>query len=305
MVEYAANPSRNRKRMKALLLNGQSHHGWKTSSLLIKRILEQTGLFAVDEATRPTYGGDMSSYRPDFSPYDLVVFDDGGEPWSGETESRFVDYVASGGGVALFHHSCQLFPKWKAFNAIMGLGGWGGRDETSGPRLYWQNGQIIRDPTSSTAGDCLEQLPFQVHTRNVAHPITQGLPEKWMHTRDELYFNLRGPAKQIDVLATAYVDPELESHWGSATHGSGRHEPALFTVSYGEGRCFNTTLGHADAGQPEGYRPIAMECVGFIVTFQRGCEWAATGGVTQSIPDDFPTATEGRIRKDCIPTGPI
>ena len=34
-----------------------------------------------------------------------------------------------------------------------------------------------------------------------------------------------------------------------------------------------------------------MECVGFILTFQRGAQWAATGKVTLSdIPDDFPDA---------------
>ena len=31
-----------------------------------------------------------------------------------------------------------------------------------------------------------------------------------------------------------------------------------------------------------------MKCVGFRTTFARGCEWAATGKVTQKVPDDFP-----------------
>lgn len=286
--------------MKALLANGQSHHGWKTSSPLVKQILEQTGLFSVDVATRPPHGGDMASFKPDFSAYDLVVLDDGGEPWSEETDAAFVEYVTSGGGVALFHHSCQLFPQWKAFNEIMGLGGWGGRNETAGPRLRWRDGTMVRDATPGIAGDCLDQRPYQVVIRNTDHPITRGLPEKWMHTKDELYFNLRGPAKNLDVLATAYVDPDLESHWGAAKHGSGEHEPALFTVGYGKGRCFNTTLGHADGGLPVDYSPIAMECVGFIVTFQRGCEWAATGKVTQKVPKDFPTETDVRIREHCM-----
>ena len=30
--------------------------------------------------------------------------------------------------------------------------------------------------------------------------------------------------------------------------------------------------------------------IGFITTLVRGTEWAATGKVTQPIPDDFPTA---------------
>ena len=39
-----------------------------------------------------------------------------------------------------------------------------------------------------------------------------------------------------------------------------------------------------------------MECVGFAVALQRGAEWAATGKVTQRIPEDSPTATETKSR---------
>jgi hypothetical protein len=41
-----------------------------------------------------------------------------------------------------------------------------------------------------------------------------------------------------------------------------------------------------------------LSCVGFIVTFQRGTEWAATGKVTQNIPTVFPTATVVAYRSD-------
>jgi hypothetical protein len=33
-----------------------------------------------------------------------------------------------------------------------------------------------------------------------------------------------------------------------------------------------------------------MNCVGFITTFTRGAEWAATGEVTIPVPENFPTA---------------
>jgi len=51
------------------------------------------------------------------------------------------------------------------------------------------------------------------------------------------------------------------------------------TIDYGKGRVFHTPLGHETYSQ---------ECVGFITTFLRGCEWAATGTVTQGLPSDFP-----------------
>ena len=107
----------------------------------------------------------------------------------------------------------------------------------------------------------------------------KGLPSEWKHTQDELYDSLRGPAKNIDLLATAYSDP--------ATNGTGEHEPMLLTIPYGKGRVFHTTLGHD---------VTALQCIGFATTFQRGTEWAATGKVTQKVPPAFPTADRASAR---------
>jgi type 1 glutamine amidotransferase len=52
-------------------------------------------------------------------------------------------------------------------------------------------------------------------------------------------------------------------------------------IDYGKGRIFYTTLGHDVP---------AFEGVGFITTFQRGCEWAASGKVTLPVPKDFSMA---------------
>jgi hypothetical protein len=56
-------------------------------------------------------------------------------------------------------------------------------------------------------------------------------------------------------------------------------------------------MGHVDGGAPVGSGPWpAIDCVGFITLIQRGAEWAATGAVTQTVPDAFPTATEVSLR---------
>ena len=101
-----------------------------------------------------------------------------------------------------------------------------------------------------------------------------------MHPQAALYQELRGPADNRTSLATAYADPKFK--------GSGRNEPMIMTIDYGKGRVYHTPMGHA------GY---SMECVGFITTFLRGTEWAATGEVTlHEVPTDFPTATASSAR---------
>jgi len=83
----------------------------------------------------------------------------------------------------------------------------------------------------------------------------------------------------MTVLGTAFSDPQ--------DRGSGHDEPMLAVLSYGKGRVFHTTMGHDSE---------AIQCVGFITTFARGVEWAATGKVTQKVPHDFPTSDKVSTR---------
>ena len=256
---------------KALLIDGQNNHNWQETTPHIKKALESTGLFTVDIATSPATGEDLSGFKPDFAAYDVVVSNYNGEPWSLETKSAFEAYVRNGGGFVSLHAANNAFPEWKDYNRIIALGGWGGRDENWGPYVRFRNGETIQDATAGLGGGHGARHEFAIVIRDTSHPITQGLPKKWMHAQDELYDRLRGPAEHLTVLATAYSDP--------ATRGTGEHEPILMTIQYGEGRVFHTTLGH-DA--------VAMQCAGFITTLQRGAEWAASGQVTQAVPNDFP-----------------
>ena len=279
--------AQSKEPIKTLIVTGQNNHIWKTSNVVIKQILENSGLFTVDVAISPAKGEDMSSFKPDFSAYKLVVLDYNGDRWPAATDNAFMDYVNKGGGVVVYHAADNAFRQWTEFNKMIGFGGWEGRNETDGPYIYVKDGELFYDKSPGPGGSHGRQHEYTLNCFNPNHPITKGLPAKWRHAKDELYDRMRGPGIVKDALYWAYSDP--------STGGSDRNELSLFTVDYGKARIFHTTLGHA-GNSPEDN--IAMQCTGFQVTLLRGAEWAATGKVTQPVPDDFPTETTISLRKN-------
>jgi type 1 glutamine amidotransferase len=270
---------------KALIVDGQNNHDYKSSTPHLKKLLEETGLFTVDVATSPgAKNPDLKSFRPKFDDYKVVISNYNGEPWSDETKADFEKYVKNGGGFVCVHAADNSFPEWPAFNEMIGLGGWNNRNEKSGPYLRFRDGKWVEDMTPGPGGHHGKQHEFVMTTRAPEHPIMQGLPAKWMHAKDELYDHLRGPAKDLTVLASTMSAKD--------TGGTGDEEPMLFARTYGKGRVFHTALGHNN-----GPDLLAQQCVGFIVTFQRGTEWAATGKVTQKVPADFPREDAISLRK--------
>ena len=266
----------------ALIVDGQNNHRiWPTTSQYLKTYLEETGMFAVDIATTPPAGEPMEAYRPAFGDYDLVVSNYNGEPWGEAAMADFEAFVSEGGAFVSVHAANNAFPEWTAYNEMIGIGGWGDRSERHGPYVRLREGEFVRDHTPGIGGSHGVRHEFQIDIRDSEHPITNGLPLNWMHANDELYDRLRGPAKNLHVLATAFSTVESE--------GTGEHEPILMTIRYGEGRIFHTTLGHA---------LISQRCNGFITTFKRGAEWAVTGEVTQTVPSEFPTADAVSVRPE-------
>ncbi len=277
---------KNENGYKTLIITGQNNHNWKASSPVLKQILDETGLFTSQIMITPDKGGDMKSFDPDFSKYKLVVLDYNGDSWSEKTNAAFVEYVKNGGGVVIYHAADNSFPSWKEYNEMTGLGGWGDRNQKDGPYVYYKSDKLVIDTSAGIGGSHGKRREFLVRTRITDHPITRGLPVEWWHGNDELYSQLRGPAKNMQILATAFAD-------SAAGGGTMRDEPVLMTITYGKGRIFHTTLGHAD----EGGGP-SMHCAGFIITLQRGAEWAVTGEVTQKVPWDFPNVAGVVLRPD-------
>jgi type 1 glutamine amidotransferase len=270
--------------IRVMLLDGQSggpYHDWRATTPVMKKQLEQTGLFEVDVVTAPVSGGDFSNFHPDFKKYQVVVSNLDSPEWPSDLMTSFEQYVKGGGGLVVVHAADNAFANWPAYNEMIGIGGWRGRNEKAGPMWYYKDGKLVSDPAPGNAGSHGARNPYQVTAQDPQHPVLKGLPKVWMHAGDELYATLRGPGQNMKVLATAHSEP--------SNKGTGHDEPILMAISYGNGRIFHTAMGHDVA---------ALRCVGFITTFQRGTEWAATGKVTQKVPADFPTADKVSVRAE-------
>ncbi len=304
------------EKIKVLLVDGQNNHAWTETTPLLVAILEGSGRFEVavstsppappraprapqnpDEAAKAKFAAEMrqweaavasqkatsaaarEAWRPDFAAHDVVVSNYNGEPWPEPVRGAFEAFVKGGGGFVPVHAANNAFPEWRAYNEMIGVGGWGGRSELSGPYLRKREGRWIHDPSEGRGGSHGKQHEFVVETQDASHPVVKGLPAKWLHAQDELYDRLRGPARDVSVLAAAFAS--------EATGGSGEWEPLLMAVPYGKGRVFHTALGHS---------AVSMGGLGFQETLKRGVEWAATGSVT------FPDVGADRLTLDRVAT---
>ena len=256
--------------IRVLIIDGQNNHDWKATTPVMKKELEGSGRFVVDVATSPPRGDKeaMANWRIDFKKYDVVLSNYNGESWSKEINTALQERLKSGQiGLVIVHAANNAFGGWKEYNQMIGMG-WRGVND--GARLYVDAaGKSIKLPKGQDLGSSHRYTgPFTITIRDDRHPITKGMPREWMHNRDELYDNMRGPIENVHLLATAY------------SKGTNKNEPMIWTVSYGKGRVFHTPMGHDVNG---------MRCVGFLATLQRGTEWAATGTVTLPLPENFPT----------------
>jgi len=288
--------------IKVLIIDGQNNHNWQQTTPILKKILDDTKRFSVEVATSPPqlkvppkpkdasaadelkYKTDVAAleaehrsaftkFRPELAKFDVIVSNYNGEPWGKELNADFEKLLGEGKiGFVVVHAANNAFGGWKEYNQMIGMG-W--RGNTGGDRLYLDtDGKEVKVASGKGDGSGHRYTgPFTITVRDAEHPVTKGMPKEWLHIRDELYDNMRGPIENVKVLATAYSNKDKK--------GTGAHEPMIWTVSYGKGRVFHTPMGH-DAN--------AMRCWGFAGTLTRGTEWAATGKVTIPLPEAFPTA---------------
>ncbi len=277
--------------IKVLIVDGFSNHDWKRNTALLKKILADTGLFAVSVSTTPppksTEGWDQ--WRPRFKDYDVVIqtcndISNNGPLWPEAVRKDFEDYVRDGGGVYIYHSGQNAFAKWDAYNEIIGLG-W--RPATYGTAVAISDDEklVLHPPGEGRATSHAPNGDVVVHILG-EHPIHQGMPKAWKTPHLEVYYDARGPDKNVTVLSYAH-DPRYGENW-----------PVEWTVDYGRGRVYVATFGHFWADDVD--EPEALRCVGVRTNIIRALQWLARRPVTYPVPKDFPTATE----KSLVPVAP-
>ena len=302
------------EKIPVLIIDGQNNHDWISTTDSLHATLQATQRFAVEIETAPqtksikgirapksdaqdyikeayksfrkvqqeaenknkvSEGAEWEKWNPFQGKHQAIVLNYNGREWTQETKEAAVKFVKEGGGLVLVHAANNAFRNWDAYNEMIGLG-W--RPAKFGDCIKWE---ALKNKAYVACVDCASghgsRHPFQVTVRQSDHPIMQGIPAQWMHGKDELYHNMRGPAKNLTILSSAYSDPKQR--------GTGEHEPITYEVKYGKGRVIITTMGHFWNGQTDW---DGLHCVGFQTIFARSVEYAAIGKVSLPIPKEFP-----------------
>ena len=263
---------------KALIVNGQNGHDWKGTTPVLKKLLEDTGLFTVDVATSPPKGQDMSGFKPNFAAYNVVVSNYQGDAWPEETKKALVDYVQGGGGLVIYHFAWRRFPDWKEYNEMIGLGGWGGRNEKAGPYVRWRDGKIVRDDSPGQDRRPRPDAALPDRHPRAQPPDHQG-PAREVHARARRALRLAPRPGQ---------EPDRAGH-GLRPEGEGRRRRARADAVH-----HRSTARAACSRTPWATRPRSCKSVAFIVTFQRGAEWAATRQGDPKSPRRLPHRRQGQ-----------
>jgi type 1 glutamine amidotransferase len=242
-------------KIKLLIITGSHGHDWK-GTLPILKDFYTASRFDVDVTLDP---------KKELTPERLAKTDvillhyketrDSPGRWPAAAENALLEAVKGGKGLVVLHYASSAFDEgaasWPEYEKLIG-GGW---------------------RRSKGHGAHAPLYQFRVEIKDPEHPVTKGLPPSFLHAKDELYHKLLIP-EGSRVLAEA-----LDDH----PRGTGKKEPLVWVLQYGQGRVFHNALGHG-ADQMKG--------PGFQALMTRGAEWAATGKVTLEAPKSLDSPPE-------------
>lgn len=283
---YGFSSAASREKVKVLLLSGQNNHDWRRTTPLMQQILLDAGRFEVTVSYTPEAGAAPQAWgqwQPAFDQFDCILSDYNGELWPEPIREQFLKYMDNGGRLVIQHAANNPFNGWREYEAMTGLL-W--RDASQGTRVYIDAaGEVIRQPPGEGVGAGHGRLhDWQITARQPDHPIFRDMPTTWLQAHDELYHGQRGPAENMQILASAFSSRE--------SGGTGEHELMVWWIPYGKGKAISVMPGHLWPGQED---TRAFRSVGFRTLLQRATEWVATDQVSIAVPDNFPTAEKTSI----------
>lgn len=237
-------------RIRVLILAGRNNHDWRATTPLLRSALEATGRFDVRVTEEPAALDEKT-----LAPYHVLVSNYCGPRWGARAEAAIEGFVRGGRGLVVVHAASYPFGDLEVLGEKMTRTG---VREPAWPAWGEMVGATWSDEEPRTGHG--RRHVFRVEWTGADHPLAAGM-EPFLIS-DELYHNFRLKSGNV-VLAEAMDE--------AALGGTGRREPLLWARSYGSGRVFHTALGHDTD---------AMRAPGFLASFARGVEWAATGRVT-------------------------
>ncbi|MCA9437023.1 MAG: ThuA domain-containing protein, partial [Candidatus Omnitrophica bacterium] len=228
--------------IKALIITGHNFpgHDWKGVTEALKSALAPDARFSVEVTEDIRDLADPKIHDYDVLLFNYVNWQRPGLPK--EARENFKKYIEEGGGLVLIHFANGAFnyslpdaveSDWEEYR-------------TKIVRRAWIHGEgnSAHDPYGKFTCEIVE----------VDHPIIEGMND--FETEDELYYNQIGDLP-IEPLVTAL------------SKNTGKQEPLAFAYDYGNGRIFQTFLGHA---------PISVSAEGPAELIRRGTVWAAERG---------------------------
>lgn len=203
--------------VKGLIFTGNDHpaHDWKAKTEVLKTQLEYEKRIHMDVTT------DIEDFKEyNLEDYDFLVMNYCN--WKDSTglsegsKKAFVNYLNAGGGLMLIHFANGAF-----HSSLPEAGASDWPEYRNICRRYW-------DHDADSEHD--KYGKFVVAKTPSTHPIT--FETKNFETTDELYFNQKGEGDiNILLIGTSVKNQSIE--------------PLAWTYRYGEGKVFQTVLGHA------------------------------------------------------------
>jgi type 1 glutamine amidotransferase len=192
--------------LKVLILTGGDGHDWRTDSLILRRILADTGRFDVRVCESP--GGLTARTLAEF---DVLVHNFAG-PLSDETEKDIARFVESGKGLVITHGALAAPP--------------GHPLQSHAIPEFWPL-------CANRAGESPVRFQ-QLRIVRPDHPVVRGVPDS-LRTADAVPLELK-TGLASEVIATARRD--------SKNGNDGRDEPVVAASGVGAGRALAIALGH-------------------------------------------------------------